>query len=302
MNKLMVWPFLMGLIISASVGAQEQAKKQKTQESEDVGPTTLVVSMNQGQALGAPEGKDNVTKVAMGVEKKFKMQGQEAGLMLQTNIETNQGYSQDHIAAEVEGIARYGLVTAGPGDNFKLFMDLSYAIGYDKLIGFKGAFGTGVTAVLCTNDKEGQRPEWRLCWINNAKGSAMIEKAVWLEASTTLEIQKKLSEDLRIRAGARATASLVKDTEAGNIVGSGGQITGVLAVDWDFIQAKKPLTKSKSPFRWYEHENDFWNDLRPGGLPDLGAAIPPGGPQGAGRSREKRKGIARTHHHRGDRR
>ena len=121
-------------------------------------------------------------------------------------------------------------------------MDLNYTVGYDSLIGFKGILGTGMTFALCSNQKDKEIKDWRVCWINKASGGVMMEKAVYLEASSTLEVQKKLNDYLRIRTGPRMTAALVKDTECDKTFTSGGALTAVVAIDWDLTPSH---TKAK---------------------------------------------------------
>ena len=182
---------------------REEAKK------EEHGPDTMVINYEQGKALSTPnpekKEENDAVKVQMGAETKYKLQGRWFTLGLRGNFISNQGLGENHVNVELEGYAVYPIALAGPTDNFKLMMELGYAIGYDQLTGFKGGLKYGWTLALCTNGGEVDKtPELRLCWLNNVTGTIMPEMNMWLEASTALELQKKVSEDFRIRGGARA--------------------------------------------------------------------------------------------------
>lgn len=225
---------VMFCIFSFSIYAQVN---DDNKNEEKKGSTTIVIDTNQGKAIDTQSQDNNVTKVSGGVEQKYELSGIPVTFGGKATILSNQGNSKDHITAEAEGHIRYPLVTRGHGDNFRVILDLGYNMGYDKFIGFKSTLGTGLTMAVCSNQKEGEVKEWRLCWLNSAKGQMMVERAVWLEASTAIEVQKKINDSLRIRGGAKMIASDVHDTEK-NKHQSAISVVATIGIDWDYIPKK----------------------------------------------------------------
>ncbi len=195
------------------------------------------------------DGEHDVHAVSGGVQTYFLASGIPVTLGAKINVLTNPGVADGYKVVELEGYASYPIVTSGPNNNARLIFDIAYVVGYDSQIDFKGTFGAGLTLALCSNNRTGETPDWRLCWYNNAKTGLMVEKAVYVEASSLLEIQKKINDDFRLRGGVRATASGFQNSEENKGYGA-VSVTGVLGVDWDFIPAaptkKKEESKSKS--------------------------------------------------------